>query len=193
VRIAAALLLVLATACHLPREPRPLPNEGAWAVARDRMTRTGKIYDGLATNAFVQVVYLPREVRDALVARIAEWKALTAEETQKLLVAERDDAARYEEFIVSMFTPDPADNDLDTAKSIWRVALVIDGSDDVLPESMHLERVDAMSRALYPMIGDFDAVYRVRFPRTHALDGRAFTLRLAGARGRIDFEYGASR
>jgi hypothetical protein len=74
---------------------------------------------------------------------------------------------------------------------VWRVALVIPGEPDRLPAERAREiRTDAMLRRLYPEIGDFDTVYRVRFARTQPLDGRPFTLRLAGAKGRLDFQYG---
>jgi len=189
VRYAGALLLLAVTACRLSPEPRPPPDEGAWAMERDRLTRSGTLYDGFATNAFAHAVYLPREARDARVARIAAWKAMTVEEAERLLVAERDDAARHEEFLVSLFTPSPADNDLDAARSVWRVALVIPGTEDVLPESIHQVRPDAMLRALHPEIGDFDVVYRVRFVRRQPLEGRSFMLRLAGAKGRLELRY----
>ena len=186
---AGSLLFLLVTACLLP-EPRPPIDQGDWPALRGRMTRAGKLYDGLATNAFAQAVYLPREVREARVARVAAWKAFTVEETERMLVAERDDAARFEEFLLSLFTPESADNDLDTPKSIWRVALVMAGGEDILPASIQLIRPDSMLRALHPEIGDFDVVYRVRFPRTRPLADRPFTLRLAGAKGRIDLKYG---
>jgi hypothetical protein len=188
-RWAGALLLMVLAACRLAPEPRPPADEGAWATARDRMTRGGKIYDGLATNAFAHAVYLTRELREARVARVAAWKAMSVEETERLLVAERDDATRHEEFLVSLFTPTPSDNDLDAGKSVWRVALVLPGAGDLLPETIQQVRADAMLRALYPEIGDFDVVYLIRFARRQPLEGRSFVLRLAGARGRLDLQY----
>jgi hypothetical protein len=44
---------------------------------------------------------------------------------------------------------------------------------------------------LYPDVGDFDVVYRVRFPRWpgEPLSGRPFTLRLSSALGKMDLEF----
>ncbi len=192
---APALLVaaVAALACHTVRlspEPRPPPDEGAWAAARDAATRTGKLYDGLSTNAFVRAVYLSRTVRDARVARVATWKVLTVEETDRLLASEHDEADSFEDFQIALFTPTPADNDLDSSTSVWRVALVVPGEPDRLPVGIEQVRADSMLRTLYPHVGDFDIVYRVRFPRKAPLDGRAFVLRLAGAKGRLDLQYG---
>ncbi len=188
-RTAAAVLLVAAVACRLPAQPRPTPEEGEWAAARERVTRSGKLYDGLATNAFVRAVYLPRDVREARVARVATWKVLTAEEAERLLATERDEAASFEDFQISLFTSTPADNDLDSSRSVWRIALVVPGAPDRLPLGVEQVRPDSMLRTLYPGIGDFDVVYHVRFQRTEPLEGRPFVLRLAGAKGRLDLAY----
>jgi len=190
----AALLALGLTACSLGTafhtQPRPGTEEGEWAAKRDRSTRSARLYDGLGTNAFVSAVYLPREVREAKVNRLAKWKAMTAEERGRLLAAERDEAAQYEEFLVAMFTPDRADNDLDASRSIWRVAVVVAGVGEALPVRVEQQRADATLRTLYPATDEFDVVYRIRFPRAALpLEGRSFTLRLAGARGRIDLEY----
>jgi hypothetical protein len=159
-------------------------------VARRRALRSGKLYDGFTTNAFVTTVYQSREVREARVARVAAWKVMTGEETEKLLATERAEADRYEDFLVFLWTPDRLDADLESLRSVWRVALVVPGEPDRLPaERSHEVRTDAMLRQLYPEIGDFDTVYRVRFARTQPLDGRPFTFRMAGAKGRLDFQY----
>jgi len=190
---AVALALCL-TGCSLGTtfhtQPRPSPEEGEWAAKRDASTRSAKLYDGLGANAFVSAVYLPRDVREAKVRRLAKWKAMTAEERDRLLAAEQEEAAQYEEFLVSLFTPDRPDNDLDAPRSIWRVALVVSQAGEALPQRVEQQRADATLRTLFPLVGDYDVVYRVRFARsTLSLDGRPFTFRMAGARGRVDLEY----
>ncbi len=185
----AVVLLALGPAC-LGAQPRPTAEEGDWAAARQRALRSGKLYDGLTTNAFVTAVYQSRDLREARVARVAAWKVASPEETQRQLDTERAEAERFEDFLVFLWTPDRLDADLETLRSTWRVALVVPGEPDRLPAERGREiRVDAMLRQLYPELGDFDAVYRIRFARTTPLDGRPFTLRLAGAKGRLDFQY----
>lgn len=188
-RTAAAVLLVAAIACRLPAQPRPTAEEGQWNAVRERASRSGKLYDGLATNAFVRTVYLSRDVREARIARVATWKVLSVAETEKLLATEHDEAASFEDFQIDLFTAEPSDNDLDAAHSIWRIALVVPGEPDRLPLGIEQVRPDATLRNLYPAIGDFDTVYRVRFQRTAPLEGKPFVLRLAGGRGRLDLQY----
>jgi len=49
---------------------------------------------------------------------------------------------------------------------------------------------DATMRALFPYVGPFDLVYRVRVPWKGApLTGRPFQLRVSGALGRLDLRF----
>jgi hypothetical protein len=192
-RLAPVLLLAVLGCAEVPfvePQPNPAPNEGEWAALRERSTRTGKLYDGLGTNAFIRAVYQAPAVRQARVTRLAAWKAMTDAERDRMLAAESSEAAQYDDFLVALFTPDPADNDLDANRSIWRVALVVPGEGERLPVAISQVRADSTVRALYPGIGDFDVVYRVRFTRWEPpLAQRHFTLRVAGARGRFDLGY----
>jgi len=191
---ALAALAAIAGCARVPfseSQPTPTADEGVWAEVRQRFTRSGKIYDGLGTNAFASAVYEPLEAREARTDRLAVWKKLTAQEREVLLANERDQASRFDDFLLSLFTPNPPDNDLTSKASIWRVALVIPGEGELLPETVEQLRIDSTLRALYPNVGDFDVVYRVRFPRwKEPLAGRSFTFRLAGSRGRLDLDFG---
>lgn len=191
----AALPLALG-ACFIfaPGQPRPEATEGAWAKERDHFLASAKLYDGLSMRAFASAVYQGPRVREERVARLAEWASMTVVERDKLLAAERQEGERHDDFLLSIFTADRSENDLDTARSIWRVALVLEGEGELLPEKVEAVRTDATLRALYPMIGDYDVAYRVRFDRRPGppLAGRVFTLRLAGARGRLEFPFPAA-
>jgi hypothetical protein len=193
-RLAPFVVLAAALGCaevpFVERQPNPPSDQGAWASARDAATRSGKLYDGLGTNAFIRAVYQATDVRQARVSRLAIWTAMTDAERDRLLAAERGEAAQYDDFVVSMFTPDRADNDLDAIRSIWRVALVVPGEGERLPVGVSQLKPDSTLRALYPSIGDFDVVYRVRFTRWDPpLAQRHFTLRVAGPRGRLDLQF----
>lgn len=185
--------LALAACARIPfTEPQPTPTaeQGAWGEARVRYTRAGKVYDGLGMNAFVSAVYEPVEAREAREERLAVWRSSTGAERDAALAREREDAARCEQFLVAVFTPDPSDNDLDRKTSIWHVALVLPGGAEVVPDTIETRHVDATVRALYPNVGDFDHVYQIRFPKQpEALAGRPFLLRLAGSRGKLDLDF----
>ena len=192
----AAVLLVAALAlpgCRfLHPQPEPTAEEGAWGRARNRYTARANLYDGFTTRAFATAVYEGPEVRVARLARVASWKGVGKEERERMLAEEQAQLARWDEFLVTFFTTDRPDNDLDTPRSIWRVSLEPVGEmGEALAASIEQIRPDATLRTLYPNINDFDTVYRVRFPvwRGEPLSGRPFTLKIASARGRLELEF----
>jgi hypothetical protein len=185
------VLLLLLAGCRL-RLPPPGPSEGRdWTEARLRWSRSAKLYDRFEAHAFVAVAYQAPALRQARLEQVADWRSMTTVERKALAEAEAAEASRWEEFLVSLYTSDPQDNDLDLGHSIWRLALVVDGEGEALPAEVKSVRTDAELRELYPFIGDFDAVYRVRYPRWKGepLAGRRFQLRLAGARGQVALDF----
>jgi hypothetical protein len=121
------------------------------------------------------------------VERTAGLKAMTPIERSALQAAEDGAAAAVDEFTLTIFTSDRADNDLDASTTNWRVALV-SAAGEVLPAQVTQLRADALVRELYP-VGDFDFVYRIRFPRQAALGTEPFVLRIAGPRGKMEFPF----
>jgi hypothetical protein len=185
--------LVLLTGCAVLHgsEPKPDSNDPPWGEERDRFTRRVKVYDVTDDKAFAVALYEPMRLRKARVDRLAEWRVLTPEEKQKLLVKEEAEAAAEEDFLLAFYTGNRADNDLDSPRSVWRVALVV-GEQNVLPARIEVVRHDATLRTLHPFIGDFDTVYRIRFPVWRGpkpLVDTQFILRIAGAPGRVDLKW----
>lgn len=196
---AAALALVLvvgpglAGCAYFKDTPVPGESEGAWAEARDRATRTAKLYDVLDDVAFATATYQSPAVRAARVDRMAEWKGSLPAERQAALDREKAEAAEGEEFLLAFFTDERRANDLASEKSTWRVALVVNGSEQALPVKVSMVRRDPTLQKLYPYLTEFDTLYRVRFPRfpgAKPLAELPFTLRIAGALGRLDLDFG---
>ena len=189
----AALALALGGCGLFPRQPVPSTLEGEWAVQRDRFTRSAKAYDQLDDQVFVTATYQAPSVRAARVQRLAEWKAMTAEERERLLSAERAEGEQWEEFLVAFYTNDRDANDLASTRSVWRLALAVEGAGEFLPAGRpEIVRADATVSGLYPYVGKFDIVYRVRFPRwkgERPLDETPFTLVMAGAPAKVELRF----
>lgn len=198
-RLAALALAVLAavgSGCSVgararTRTPAPGPNEGRWAELRDDATRRGRLYDGLDHRATATATHLSVPVREALAERLAEWKSWTAEELERRLVLERAQAASGEDFLVSFYAADTRTNDLDASDSTWRLA-VRTGGEELLPLDVEaLDQYDQEVRTLFPWIGPFDTVYRVRFPLPSAgpLKGGDCALEITSALGSLDLDW----
>jgi hypothetical protein len=203
-RRAVIAVLVVAAGCKadlLPGQPSPGTHEGAWAVERERFTRSAKLYDGLDDVAFATATYLAPSVREARAVRVAEWQGVPAAERDARVAAEARAGAESEEFLLAFFTSDRRANDLATGRGTWRISLAIPvegGVVEATPAKVEHVRLDPTIPMLYPYVTDFDQLYLVRFPRyagAAPLAELPFTLRIAGALGRIElrWEPGAGR
>jgi hypothetical protein len=188
---AGAVLLALAGCPFHSRRPVPGPREGEWAEVRTAATRRGQIYDGLIHRATATATHLGLPEREARARRLGEWLGWTAEELDKRLAAERAEADRFEEFVLALYTADRKSNDLDAPQSVWRLAVAAEEG-VLLPSRVEALDLNATVFTLYPFVGTFDTVYLVRFPRAPKgpLAGRAFSLELASALGKIELDYG---
>ncbi len=186
--LVAAAALALA-GCSVLHNPHAGPVADAWVAARDRYTRTQKLYDRFETHAYGSAIWETAEVRARRVDQEASGKAMTAGERERLAAAQAAEAARYDDFLVAFFTTESRDNDLDSPRSIWRVARVAEGRPDELPAEIRIVRVDGLLKDLYPFIHDYDTVYRVRFARPAASAETPVTLRIAGSEGQMDFTF----
>jgi hypothetical protein len=189
----AALAALLAAACSgLLPSPTPSTKEGAWAAARDRFTRSQKLYDVLDDVAFATTTYQAPELRVARVDRLAEWKGLSPAERDAQLAKERAEGEAGEEFLLAFFTADRGANDLSRANGTWRITLEVEGKEPLLPVKVEWVRSDPTLRMLYPYLTDFDTIYRIRFPRQAGppeLSARPFRLRIASALGRLELSW----
>jgi len=172
-----------------PRRPDPGPDAGAWADLRDAATRQERLYDGFVHRATATATWLSPPVREAATRRLAEWQGWAEVDLEKALAADRAEAAQGEEFLLAFYTASPRDNDLDARPSVWRLRLD-DGSTQAPASSVAGVTDDATIRQLFPFVGPFDQLYRVRIPWPGApLEGRPFQLEIAGALGRLTLRY----
>ncbi len=188
-RRALALAALAAAGCSVLHQPRLGPEADAWTAARDRYTREAKLYNQFETHAIASATWQVPEVRARRVDQVAAWKVMTAPERQALEARERAEGARWQEFLLVLFTGDARDNDLDARDTVWRVALLREGEPQRLPAEVKVVRADSLLRGLYPAIHEYDTVYRVRFARQGGEADGGATLRIAGSEGRMDFVF----
>jgi hypothetical protein len=189
-RAALAAAALAAAGCH-PRQPLPLPREGEWAVARDAATRRYVLYDRFDHRATATATHLSLPVREARARRLAEWLGWTEQELAARLAQERTEYAAGEEFLLSFYTAESRGQDLDAQPTIWRIALRNDGA-DVLASKV--EAIDATANVvqLFPYVGPFEVVYRLKFarPPSGEIFGKAFSVELASGVGKVVLDWG---
>jgi hypothetical protein len=178
---------------HLPpREPRLGPEDGAYAALRDAASRRARLYDGFVHRADLNGTWLSPEVRQAGTRRLAAWQGWGDAELQKALEADRLEAEKGEQFLLALYTADRKHNDLADPGSIWRVVLD-DGTTQVGAAVVEVVSDDVNVKQLFPYIGPFDKVYRVRVPWTGApLGGVPFSLQVRGSLGALVLDFAPS-
>jgi hypothetical protein len=185
-----ALAAALLSGCGmLPHAPIPEVEEGVWPQERDAATRRIDLYDGFEHRADLWTVRLTPAVREERVRRLAAWLHWPPSELEARLALERSDAAKWDEFIVFLYTADRKWNDLDAPESIWRIEFDMGGGEEVVGRAQAVER-NATFDALFPMGRAFDTAYRVRFPRYDAeIVPRSGMLRFSSALGEMQLPY----
>jgi hypothetical protein len=180
---------LLAGCSLLPHAPLPEVYEGEWPEARDAATRFTNLYDGFEHRANLWTIRLTPEVRELRARRLAKWLSWSAAELEAKLAAERAEGAKWDDFIVLLYTANPKWNDLDAPSSVWRIEFDMGGDEVVMAQAQSLER-NATFEALYPMTGPFDTAYRLRFPHAEGTPGLLpGVLHLASALGELRAAY----
>jgi hypothetical protein len=174
------------------KAPDPAPNEGEWASVRDLATRRGVVFDRFQERAIVTMTYLSPGVREARSRRLGEWLGWTDKELQDRLKAEAAEAAKYEDFVVAVFTTDRKANDLDSKNSVWRLAVRLDDGNELVTRDATALDANVTVRNLYPYVSPFDTVYRIRLNRAPGgpLEKRTFIFEMASAMGRMELVFG---
>ncbi len=197
-----ALLLAAAAAAGAPgcksvnalktKAPDPGVNQGDWAAVRNANTRRFLLYDEFQQRAIVTATYLSPGVREARAARLSEWLDWTQQELDARLKTEADESAKYDDFLVALFTPDRRANDLDAKESIWRIAIQLDTGDEVVTHDATVLDLNPTLMNLVPYVSGFDTVYRVRFNKVPGgpLAQRQFTFVMASALGTVELTFG---
>jgi hypothetical protein len=186
---ALGLVALLAGCGMLPHAPNPQVHEGWWPEERDAATRRTDLYDGFEHRADIWTIRLTPAVREERVRRLAAWLHWPPADLEAKLAEERDVGAKWDEFIVFLYTANRKWNDLDATESIWRIELDMGGGEEVLGRAQSLERT-ATFDALFPMGGAFDIAYLLRFPRNDTeLLPRPGVLRFASALGELRLPY----
>jgi hypothetical protein len=175
-----------------PRAPQPGPAAGEYAALREAASRRASLYDGLVHRADLSGTWLSPSVRLAGTRQVAEWQGWRPAELEKALEADRVAAAKGEEFVVALYTAERKHNDLDAKPSIWHIELD-DGTTSAEAASVEWIPADATTVQLFPFAGVFDTLYRIRVPWSgEPLPGRPFVLRVAGALGELELDFGPS-
>lgn len=199
--ILAALLL--AGCADMLRPPRVTPLQARaggraprYEKALARWSRHAEIYQGLDARMFFAATLQGLEFREARVAEVAGFRALSTEATQVMLDEERRAHGEVLELMVGVHANERRFDDFGRARSIWSVSLVSEAGETAPLSIERIARPDANLLSLYPYLEPFWTAYRVRFPRTFAngaqvlpVGSKRVLLRFASSLGKAELAW----
>jgi hypothetical protein len=203
--VTAAVLLCACTTptVNLSRGPRTYTAQ-AYDEVLTRWTRAGRAFTlqgFLDDQLMATATYESWDFRWAYVTRYSADFRIDPEERSRLLRASLEAAEREHEFYVALAMPTRRWGDLTSPTSAWRVTLVNDRRQEVLPLAIDVVRSPGvLERTYFPYTTVWRQVFRVRFPTHvtgHGDEGAAlidertryFTLRFAGPVGQLDLTW----
>jgi hypothetical protein len=188
----------------LARGPRTYTAE-AYPEALTRWTREGRAFTlrgFLDDHLAVTATYESWDFRWAYATRYAADFHLTSEDRTRILRASLDAADREHEFYVALSVPTRRWGDLASPSAAWRVMLVNDRQQEVLPLAIEpVRQPGVLERTYFPYTTVWRQVFRIRFPtrvgghpgaEPEALIGprsRYFVLRFSGPIGQLDLTW----
>jgi hypothetical protein len=132
---------------------------GAWS-------REARIHRGLGVELIVSATFKSEQFRRAYADEYARAYMLTPEKKEQFLEAQLVAATHGHEFLMASFVPERKWNDFDKGNSMWKLYLVNDQNERVVPvEVRKVKQNDAVTPHFFPHITPWKSTYTVRFPR----------------------------
>ncbi len=140
-----------------------------YADLLDNWTRSDKIYDGIDVRLSISATYRNREFRYAYVDRYIEAYRLEEGSREAMRAREFEESELYNEFFLSVSTPDKNLNDFISKSSIWKLYLADASGSMLSPVSIkRVSNSSVLTSTLFPYMDAWSVGYIVRFPKYSA-------------------------
>lgn len=197
-RLAVVLLTAACATGSIPRVPGDPPPavrdadvERDYQALLERSTKSAGVYDNLDSKVFFRAVEQSPAFSSARIHREAMFKDMPAAEEAKRQEAEKERLAQATEFFMGVHSNDYRFEDFSRPDTMWRMVLVVDGT-EYLPVSVErLGRTSTEMRSYYSWMESFWIGYRIRFPKVELPAGQTFHFHLASALGKADLAFQA--
>ena len=137
-----------------------------YRVVLERWTRKRSIHRGLKTELLVMATYKTEEFRRIYTREYARVYMLTSLQEDAMMEDQTRASKNYDEFLVSIYTPERQWDDFSQKDSLWKVYLIRDGRFRIEPlEIRKLKKNRILSESFYPFISHWSSIYIFRFKK----------------------------
>ena len=131
----------------------------------DQWSQESRIHHGFEVRLIVSATFKSADFRRAYADEYAAAYQLTAEEKGRFVEDQMKASHLGHEFLLATFVPEKRWDDFDKADSMWKLFLVNDEGQRVVPvEVRDVKGQKAVMSHFFPYITPWKSVYRVRFP-----------------------------
>lgn len=132
----------------------------------DRWSRGQKVYQGFESRLYLNATCKTLDFRKAYVERYSASYGLGPEHAGALMERESEQAAAYNEFFFTAYTPDASLNDFDDKGSVWQIYLEDAEGNRAKPISITaVEGSEPVIREFFPYYDLWSKAYLVKFPK----------------------------
>jgi hypothetical protein len=158
--------------------------------ALSRYTRKAELYEGFDTIALGWATWRTAELRRALAEASVQAYDLEGRAAEAMLREEQETPELTREFHLSLYTPKPDWNDLESANTLWRAYLEAPGEGRVEPSRIAFLPKSDKSAVEYPYVSRWTREYSLVFPAIgKGGESVHLALVLTGPLGTIRFQY----
>jgi hypothetical protein len=143
----------------------------AYREVCETWSRDARIHRGLEVELIVSATYKSEEFRRAYADEYAEAYQLTPEAKKQFVEDQLEAAAHGYEFVMASFVPEEKWDDFHRANSMWKIYLVNDQDERVVPVEVRqlkrqgkAQRQGAVRTHFFPYDTPWKSLYTVRFP-----------------------------
>ncbi len=131
----------------------------------DQWSQEARIHRGFEVELIVSATFKSAVFRQAYADEYAAAYQLTAEEKTRFVEDQMKASHLGHEFLLATFVPEKRWDDFDKADSMWKLFLVNDEGQRVVPvEVRDVKGQKAVMSHFFPYITPWKSVYMVRFP-----------------------------
>ncbi|KPK20973.1 MAG: hypothetical protein AMK69_22810 [Nitrospira bacterium SG8_3] len=171
----AVLLLFLGNCTRVTRfveSADPYHTESYKRVC-DQWSQEARIHHGFEVQLIVSATFESADFRQAYADEYAAAYQLTAEEKRRFVEDQMKASHLGHEFLLATFVPEKRWDDFDKVDSMWKLFLVNDEGQRVVPvEVRDVKEQNAVMSHFFPYITPWKSVYLVRFPCNMATSSR---------------------
>ena len=156
-----------------------------YRAALEKWTKKDTIQKGLKTELIMAATYKACEFRRAYAKERDRIFRLTTDQGKRVMNDQVNASGQYDDFFVSIYTPDKAWNDFSSKDTGWNVYLLHDNEVRIEPfEIRRLKKDKKLFKSYFPFISPWSVDYIFRFKKNDRFPlSRSVTLIITGMPG----------